>query len=153
MSAETQVDILLVEDNPRDAEMAVRELKKRHRLVWLKDGAQALEYVLGAGRAAGQHSRTMARHHPRLILLDIKLPKIDGLEVLRRLKADPEAKTIPVVLMTSSREERDVWRSYELGVNSYVVKPVRFSDFSEAVSQLGFYWVCVNHLPESQPVS
>jgi CheY-like chemotaxis protein len=144
------VEILLVEDNPRDAELAMRSLKKRNlanKLVWVKDGAAALEFIFGAP-AAGSNN---VLHHPRVILLDLKLPKVDGLEVLRQLKANDASKTIPVVVLTSSREEKDVVESYRLGVNSYIVKPVNFDNFSEAVAQLGLYWLLLNQRPESAP--
>jgi two-component system, response regulator len=140
-------DIVLVEDNPRDAELALRALKKRNladKLVWVRDGAAALEFIFGAGTDGNRE----VCHRPKVILLDLKLPKVDGLEVLRRLKAHEEAKTIPVVVLTSSREERDIVQSYKLGVNSYIVKPVNFDNFSEAVAQLGMYWLLLNQPPE-----
>jgi two-component system, response regulator len=141
-------DILLVEDNPRDAELALRALKKRNladNLVWVKDGAAALEFIFGAGTDGG--GKVCRR--PKVILLDLKLPKVDGLEVLRRLKANEETRTIPVVVLTSSLEEQDIVRSYKLGVNSYVEKPVSFDKFSEAVAQLGLYWLLLNQPPEA----
>ena len=143
MNGSNDIDILLVEDNPRDAELTLRALKKRNLsnpLVWLQDGAAALEFFFGDGPTgrAGQGCR------PRVVLLDLKLPKVDGLEVLRRLKADPATRSVPVVVLTSSREEQDLLRSYELGVNSYIVKPVNFDNFSEAVAQLGLYWLVLN---------
>jgi two-component system, response regulator len=141
-------DILLVEDNPRDAELALRALKKHNladKLVWVKDGAAALEFVFGSGL----HGEGQVCHRPKVILLDLKLPKVDGLEVLQRLKANPESKIIPVVVLTSSFQEQDIVRSYKLGVNSYVVKPVNFDNFSEAVSQLGMYWLLLNQPPEA----
>ena len=145
------VDILLVEDNPRDAELALRALKQRNlsnRLVWLKDGAEALEFIFGPTANGGAEGSPKLCHRPKVILLDLKLPKVDGLEVLERLKAHEEAKTIPVVVLTSSREEQDIVRTYKLGVNSYIVKPVNFDNFSEAVAQLGMYWLLLNQPPE-----
>jgi CheY-like chemotaxis protein len=147
MNYENDVEILLVEDNPRDAELTMRPLKKRNltnKLVWVKDGAAALEFIFGAPPAANDH----VLHHPKVILLDLKLPKVDGLEVLRQLKSNGAAKTIPVVVLTSSREESDVVQSYALGVNSYIVKPVDFEKFSEAVAQLGLYWLLLNQPPK-----
>ena len=146
MTASSEVEILLVEDNPHDAELMIRELKKRNlanKLVWVKDGAAALDFLFGANPRAGGE----INHRPKVIVLDLKLPKVDGLEVLRRLKADARTKIIPVVVLTSSREEQDLARSYELGVNSYVVKPVNFDNFSEAVAHLGLYWLLVNQRP------
>jgi two-component system, response regulator len=140
-----QVEILLVEDNPEDAEMTMRALRKRNlanHLHWVKDGEEALEYLFCTGRYAGRD----LRHPPRLVLLDIKMPKVDGIEVLRRVKAS-ELKQVPVVVMTSSNEERDVLESYRLGVNSYIVKPVQFEDFMETVSKIGLYWVLTNRVP------
>jgi len=151
MKIENDFEILLVEDNPRDAELTMRALKKRHltnKLIWVKDGAEALAFLFGTGTPDGQ----AACHHPKVILLDLKLPKIDGLEVLRQFKANATSRTIPVVVLTSSREEQDVVRSYQLGVNSYIVKPVNFDNFSEAVAQLGMYWLLLNQAPE-QPVA
>ncbi len=140
-----------MEDNPRDAELALRALKKRNLancLVWVKDGAAALEFIFGPGASGDTDGNRTVCHRPKVILLDLKLPKVDGLEVLRRLKANPESRTIPVVVLTSSIEEQDIVRSYQLGVNSYVVKPVNFDNFSEAVSQLGLYWLLLNQPPE-----
>jgi two-component system, response regulator len=147
MSNSTQIDILLVEDNSRDAELTMRALNKRHlanQLVRVKDGAEALGFIFESD-ATG--ARKVCRR-PKLILLDLKLPKVDGLELLRQLKAHEESRTIPVVMMTSSREEQDIVRSYQLGVNSYIVKPVNFDNFSEAVAQLGMYWLLLNQPPE-----
>lgn len=144
---ETNVDILLVEDNPRDAELAMRALKKRNlanHLVWVKDGAEALDYLFGVSTGASP----ALTHTPKVILLDLKLPKVDGLEVLRRLKGEDRTKVIPVVMLTSSREEQDIVESYRLGVNSFIVKPVEFENFSEAVAQLGMYWLLLNQPPE-----
>jgi two-component system, response regulator len=139
------VEILLVEDNPQDAELTLRELKKHDlasRLVWVKDGAAALEFFFGSS------SDRLDAHNPapRLVLLDLKLPKVDGHEVLRRLKQDTRTRGIPVVVLTSSHEEMDLVRSYQLGVNSYIVKPVEFDKFSEAVRQLGLYWLLLNQV-------
>ena len=141
------VEILLVEDNPRDAELAQRALKMHNlanHLVWVKDGAEALDLIFGA---SGDPTAPL-NHPPRVILLDLKLPKVDGHEVLRRLKEDPRTRVIPVVVLTSSREEIDIVRSYELGVNSYIVKPVDFDNFAQAVHQLGLYWLLLNQPPE-----
>lgn len=141
----SDVEILLVEDNPNDVELTLRALKQ-HRIVnrvhVARDGAEALEFFLGTD-ASGR--RTDAR--PKLILLDLKLPKVSGLEVLRRLKAEERTRTIPVVILSSSREEPDIAEAYKLGANSYVVKPVEFGHFAEAVKQLGLYWMLVNQPP------
>jgi CheY-like chemotaxis protein len=148
MSAENDTEILLVEDSPYDAELTIRELRRHHlanKLVHLKDGAEALEFIFGTGAYAGRD----ISHHPKVVLLDLKLPKVDGLEVLQAIKSNDRTKTIPVVVMTSSQEQRDVVDSYHLGVNSYVVKPVDFDHFSKAVSELGCYWVLLNHPPAS----
>ncbi len=142
-----EVDILLVEDNLRDGELALRALKKRNlanHLVWVKDGAEALDYIFGVC-LDGQEK---INHTPKVVLLDLKLPKVDGLEILRRLKSDERTRHIPVVVLTSSREEQDIVKSYRLGVNSYIVKPVEFGNFSEAVAQLGLYWLLLNQPPE-----
>ena len=144
-------DILLVEDNPNDAELTLRALKQRNlanQLVWVKDGAAALEFIFGPDANGGTNDNRKVCHHPKVILLDLKLPKVDGLEVLQRLKANEETRTIPVVVLTSSLEEQDIVRSYKLGVNSYVVKPVNFDSFSAAVAQLGMYWLLLNQPPQ-----
>ena len=140
--AEQMLEILLVEDSPDDLELAQMALKNNriaNHIRVARDGAEALEILFGTG---GQAPAT-----PKVIFLDLKLPKVDGLEVLQRLKGDPRTRHIPVVVMTSSREESDVVRSYQLGVNSYVVKPVDFEKFTEAVRQLGLYWLLLNHQP------
>jgi two-component system response regulator len=140
-----QLEILLVEDNTEDAEMTMRALRKRNLanlLHWVRDGEEALDYLFCRGQYAG---RDPARP-PKLVLLDIKMPKVDGIEVLRQVKGSP-LKTVPVVVMTSSNEERDVVESYRLGVNSYIVKPVAFDAFLETVSKIGLYWVLTNRVP------
>ena len=147
-----QVEVLLVEDNMHDAEMTIRSLKKvnlANNLVHVKDGEEALDFIFAKGKFADRE----AVHFPKVILLDIKMPKVDGIEVLKQLKSHPSSKTIPVVIMTSSREEQDIINSYQLGVNSYVVKPVDFEGFARAVSQLGLYWLLTNQppLPEHKP--
>lgn len=141
-----EVEILLVEDNPTDAELAIRALKKSNlanSLVWVKDGAEALDFIF----AGGAYSGRKVEDGPRVILLDLRLPKVDGMEVLRRVKEDPRTRTIPVVVLTSSKEDRDVAESYQLGVNSYISKPVEFDEFAKTVSELGMYWLLVNHPP------
>ena len=140
-----KVDILLVEDNPADAELVLRALRKgklANHITWVKDGAEALEFIFRSGAYAGRPDR-----NPKLILLDLKLPKVDGIEVLRQIKAEERTRLIPVVMVTSSAEARDIAKSYELGVNSYVVKPVEFEQFSETVAKAGFYWMLVNKAP------
>ena len=132
--------ILLVEDNPSDIELSLHALKKNHlanHIEVARDGAEALEYLFGAD----------AKPVPRLILLDLKLPKVDGLEVLQKIKADPRTRSVPVVVLTSSREDRDIVECYKLGVNSYIVKPVDFGQFAEAVRSLGMYWLLLNEPP------
>lgn len=146
MEAKHETDLLLVEDNPRDAELTLRVLRK-HRLanniVHVKDGAEALEWLFGpASRPDG------IRNYPRVVILDLKLPKVSGIDVLRAIRADERTHTLPVVVLTSSREEGDVVESYRLGLNSYVVKPVDFEQFSAAVAEAGRYWLIVN-----QPVT
>ncbi len=135
--------ILLVEDHPDDEELTMRALAKNNilnQVVVARDGVQALEYLLGTGAYAGRDTTVM----PQLILLDLKLPKIDGLEVLRRLRADERTRFLPIVILTSSKEEQDLIKSYKLGANSYIRKPVDFIEFTKAVQQLGLYWLILN---------
>jgi two-component system response regulator len=142
-----EVEILLVEDNPTDAELTIRALKKNNlanRLFWVKDGAEALDFLF----ASGDYSHRNLEGLPKLVLLDLRMPKVDGLEVLQKIKANERTKSIPVVVLTSSKEDRDVVESYKLGVNSYVSKPVEFEEFTEAVSTLGLYWMLLNKPPE-----
>jgi len=141
-----QVEILLVEDSSADAEMTLRTLKKRgivNAVEWVRNGVEALDFLFCENTYAGRPSG-----HPRMVLLDLKMPLMDGLQVLERMKSDPRTKTIPVVMMTSSREEGDLLASYRLGVNSYVVKPVDFGDFADMVSQVGMYWMISNQSTE-----
>ena len=140
------IEILLVEDNPNDMELAIHALRKHNlsnHIEIARDGAEALEFIFGTGAFEGRN----VEDGPRVILLDLKLPKVDGLEVLRRVKADSRTRRIPVVVLTSSREERDIVESYDLGVNSYITKPVDFEQFSEAVRTLGLYWLLLNQPP------
>jgi two-component system, response regulator len=133
------VEVLLIEDNPDDAELTIRVLNKHHlanNLVHLHDGEEALNFLFSTNN-----------NTPKLILLDLKMPKVDGIEVLRKIKGDQHKKMIPVVILTSSKEERDIIESYQLGVNAYVVKPVEFEKFVEAVAQLGLFWLLLNQAP------
>src|SRR5450830_1765959 len=141
-----EVEILLVEDNPTDAELCIRSLKKSNlanKLVWVKDGEEALDFLFATGAYTGRNVANI----PKVILLDLRLPKVDGMEVLRRVKNDELTKTIPVVVLTSSKEDRDVAESYKLGVNSYISKPVEFDEFAKTVSELGLYWLLVTRPP------
>jgi two-component system response regulator len=141
------IEIILVEDSMEDADLIMRSLKKNNlsnSVVHLKDGAEALDFMF----AKGDYTSRNILDKPKLILLDLKMPKVDGLQVLRELKSDPRTRSIPVVIMTSSREDRDVIESHELGVNSYVVKPVSFENFAKAVADLGLYWLMINHSPK-----
>jgi len=141
-----EVEVLLVEDNPADIALTLRALKKRNlanQVHVVKDGAAALEFLFGSDEAP----RTETFHPPKVILLDLKLPKVDGHEVLRIIKSDERTRYIPVVVLTSSREERDLVESYKLGVNSYIVKPVDFDSFMNAVTDLGLYWLLLNQAP------
>jgi two-component system response regulator len=135
------VDILLVEDNPRDVELTLRALKKHNlanKVHVVMDGAEALDFIFSQGPYAGRENNL------RVILLDLKLPKINGLEVLHKIKADERTRQIPVVVLTSSHEDRDIKECYDMGVNSYVVKPVEFDKFAQTVAELGFYWLLIN---------
>ncbi|HEY6555152.1 MAG TPA: response regulator [Vicinamibacteria bacterium] len=146
MSPGQVVEILVVEDNREDLELSLRALRRanlRNRVEVARDGAEALDFIFCEGRHAGRRIEDA----PRVVLLDLKLPKVDGLEVLQRIRADPRTRTIPVVVLTSSKEQRDVVESYRLGVNSYVVKPVSFEQFASAVQQLGLYWLLLNEPP------
>jgi two-component system response regulator len=141
-----EVEILLVEDNPNDVELTLRALKKRNlanKVHVVKDGAEALEFIFGTGTYAERD----INHIPKVILLDLKLPKVDGLEVLRIVKSDERTKVIPVVVLTSSKEESDLVESYRLGANSYITKPVDFDKFAQIVSEMGLYWLLVNQPP------
>ena len=142
--SEHPIELLLVEDNPRDAELtllAFEDMRFANKVHLVRDGEEALEFVFATGRYAG---RDMDRG-PRVVLLDLKLPKVDGLEVLRRIRSDPRTRTLPVVVLTSSNQERDITEAYALAVNSYIVKPVDFEQFTEAVRDLGKYWLVINH--------
>jgi len=141
------IEILLVEDNPNDVELtldALKENKLVNRVEVVRDGAEALDFIF----CNGKYSHRDMNHQPKLILLDLKLPKVTGLEVLQKIRTDPRTRMLPIVVLTSSREERDIVESYELGVNSYIVKPVDFEQFSEAVRYLGFYWLLLNQPPQ-----
>lgn len=141
-----EVEILLVEDNPTDAELCIRSLKKNNlanKLVWVKDGAEALDFLFATGAYAGRDVMVP----PKVVLLDLRLPKVDGKEVLRIIKTDERTRAIPVVVLTSSKEDRDVAESYQLGVNSFISKPVGFEEFTKTVKDLGLYWLLINRPP------
>jgi len=145
MTEYEQVEILLVEDNETDAEMTIRALRRKNlanNLVWVKDGAEALDFIFRRGAYASRPDGA-----PKLVLLDLKMPKVDGIDVLRQIKSNEDTKALPVVMLTSSAEECDIVASYAFGVNSYVVKPVDFSNFVNEVAKAGCYWVLVNRLP------
>ncbi len=147
MDSGAEIEILLVEDMPTDAELTIRALKQNNlanRLVWVKDGAEALDFIF----AKGAYARRRMEEVPKVILLDLRLPKVDGMEVLRQVKSDERTRTIPVVVLTSSKEDRDVAESYRLGVNSYISKPVEFDAFAKTVAELGLYWLLTNRPPE-----
>lgn len=141
--AEHDVEILLVEDNPRDGDLTLRALKKRNlanKVIWVKDGEEALEYLFARGRYDDRN----IKNKPKVVLLDLKMPKVDGLEVLKEMRTHEETKKIPVVILTSSNEEKDIVQSYEYGVNSYIVKPVDFRKFLDSVADVGLYWLLLN---------
>jgi two-component system, response regulator len=147
MQEMNEIDVLLVEDNPYDAELTLRALKKQglaHKSLTCTDGVEALDFLFGQGNYAG---RNLAER-PKVIFLDLKLPRISGLEVLERVKSDDRTRTIPVVVLSSSQEEQDITRSYDLGVNSYTVKPVEFEKFFQVVAELGLYWLTLNQVPK-----
>lgn len=142
-----EVEILIIEDNPNDAELTLRALRKQNlanNVVHLHDGAEALDFLFGKGEYIG---RTVSKV-PKVILLDLKMPKINGLEVLEKIKADALTKAIPVVILTSSAEDPDIKKAYDLGANSYIVKPVEFNKFSRTVADLGLYWMVINKFNE-----
>jgi len=147
MNELTGVEVLMVEDSEEDLQLAMRSLKKANvlnRVHVARDGAEALDFIF----CQGPYASRRIEDTPRLILLDLKLPKLDGLEVLQRIKSDPRTKIIPVVVLTSSKEHRDVHASYELGANSYIVKPVAFDGFAKAMQELGMYWLLLNNPPK-----
>ena len=140
------LDILLVEDNETDAELCLRALKKHNLandVVWVKDGAEALDFIFRTGAYAGVSNHVK----PKVILLDLRLPKVDGIEVLRRLKLDEKTREIPIAVLTSSKEDRDLKECYRLGVNSYIAKPVEFDQFVDTIAKLGLYWLVINRVP------
>ncbi len=140
------IDILFVEDSPIDAELTLIALKEENlanNVIWLQDGAQALDFIF----AEGEYAHRNIESQPKLILLDLKMPKVGGIEVVQRIRSDERTKRIPIVIMTSSKEEKDVVDSYQLGINSYIVKPVDFDKFSKSVKEIGFYWLLMNHSP------
>ncbi len=142
-----EIEVLLVEDSASDAEMTIRALKKNNlanRLLHVKDGAEALDFLFAEGTYAGRQ----IENTPRVVLLDLKMPKVNGIEVLLKIKSDPRTKKIPVVVLTSSKEDPDIQKCYDLGVNGYVVKPVEFDEFYKAISSLGLYWMIVNQPPQ-----
>jgi CheY-like chemotaxis protein len=146
----TLLEILLVEDNPHDAELAILALRKHNlanRLVHVEDGRAALDFLFGTGAYEGRDVVLQ----PKVVLLDLKLPKVDGIEVLRQIRADERTKLLPVVILTSSRENSDLINAYQLGANSYIVKPVEFENFSDAVTHMGRYWLLLNEIPLMKP--
>lgn len=141
------VDVLLVEDNTSDAELTIRELKKHNlanNLYHVRDGEEALDFIYATGIFAGTRD---ILYRPKVVLLDIQMPKVNGMEVLKKIKGDPRTKLIPVVILTSSKESPDIQKCYGLGASSYIVKPVNFEGFAEAIRNLGFYWVLLNQPP------
>jgi len=143
MTKYDDIDILLVEDSDTDAEMTIRALRRSNflnRLYWVRDGVEALDFIM----CRGEFSERDPQQMPKVLLLDLKMPRLSGIEVLRELKSQPETRAIPVVVMTSSNQDRDIAECYRLGVNSYVTKPVQFASFSEAIANIGMYWLMVN---------
>ena len=141
-----EVEILLVEDTPADAELTIRALNKRsliNNLVWVKDGAEALDFLFATGAYAGRDSA----RKPKVVLLDLRLPRVSGVEVLRRIRSEELTRSIPVVVLTSSKEDVDIEECYKLGVNSYITKPVSFDEFAKVVGELGLYWLLLNKIP------
>jgi two-component system response regulator len=143
------VEILLVEDNITDAELTIRELKKHNmanNLIHLKDGEEALDFIFATGKYANTRE---IQYTPKVVLLDIQMPKVNGIEVLEKIKTDPKTRSVPVVILTSSKENPDIQKCYDLGANSYIVKPVNFDGFAQAIKNLGFYWLLLNQAPAS----
>ncbi len=141
-----EVEILLIEDNPNDAELTIRALKKsniKNNLIHINDGAQAIDFLFGTGAYQGRN----LDNKPKVIFLDLKMPKVDGIEILRRVKSTENTKNIPVVVLTSSKENPDIEKCYALGANSYIVKPVEFENFIKAISEIGLYWIVLNEKP------
>ena len=141
-----QIEVILVEDNEDDAALVIRALKKNNlanNLVHLKDGVEALDFIF----ATGQYEGRQIKNSPKVILLDLKMPRVNGIEVLQKVKSDPRTEAIPIVVLTSSGEDPDIKKCYELGANSYIIKPVEFDNFSKAVSDLGLYWILLNKPP------
>lgn len=141
------VEILLVEDNITDAELTIRELRKHNmanNLIHLKDGEEALDFIFATGKYANTRE---IQYPPKVVLLDIQMPKVNGIEVLEKIKTDPKTRSVPVVILTSSKENPDIQKCYDLGANSYIVKPVNFDGFAQAIKNLGFYWLLLNQAP------
>ena len=152
VNSQHDVEILLVEDDPRDVQLTLHAFREHHlanEMRVVRDGEEALEFIF----RTGQYANRSPADQPKVILLDLKLPKVDGLEVLREIRADAALRSVPVVILTSSREERDIVQGYDLGVNSYIVKPVEFDKFIETVQTLGFYWLLLNEPPVAAPES